>query len=179
MILKSAIFEEPFKPQAGGGQRIHSRHWRRANIPTLRGYVCTTPKPRAEIPLVSDKGDPVLAHWQYGLGRAVAFTSDAKPKWATDWMGWEQVSAVLVADGAMEFAASWRTPTSIRTSAIDKGEGHISVEALDAQGNFRNFLNLQTVVVSPKGERQTVRLEQTGPGHYEATIPDEGSRRRI
>jgi len=30
---------------------------------------------------------------------------------------------------------------------------------------------LQTVVVSPKGEKQTVRLEQTGPGHYEARFP--------
>ena len=46
--------------------------------PTLLGYVATTPKPRAETPLWTDKGDPLLAHWQYGLGRAVAFTSDAK-----------------------------------------------------------------------------------------------------
>jgi hypothetical protein len=54
---------------------------------------------------------------------------------------------------------------------VDKGEGLINVEALDEQGNYRNFLNLQTVVVSPKGERQMVRLEQTGPGHYEARFP--------
>jgi hypothetical protein len=54
---------------------------------------------------------------------------------------------------------------------IDKGEGVISVEALDPNGNYQNFLNLQTVVVSPKGERQMVRLEQTGPGHYEARFP--------
>jgi hypothetical protein len=55
--------------------------------------------------------------------------------------------------------------------ALDKGEGLINVEAIDEQGNFRNFLNLQAVVASPKGERQTVRLEQTGPGHYEARFP--------
>ena len=55
--------------------------------------------------------------------------------------------------------------------AVDKGQGLINVEALDEQGNFRNFLTLQTVVVSPKGEKQTVRLEQTGPGHYEARFP--------
>ncbi len=54
---------------------------------------------------------------------------------------------------------------------MDKGEGVLSVEALDAQGNYRNFLNLQAVVVSPKGERQMVRLEQKGPGHYEARFP--------
>ena len=40
-----------------------------------------------------------------------------------------------------------------------------------SKGNFRNFLNLQAIVASPKGERQTVRLEQTGPGHYEARFP--------
>jgi hypothetical protein len=54
---------------------------------------------------------------------------------------------------------------------VDKGEGLINVEALDDQGNYKNFLNLQTIVVSPKGERQTVHLEQTGPGHYEARFP--------
>jgi hypothetical protein len=54
---------------------------------------------------------------------------------------------------------------------VDKGEGVMNVEALDEQGNYRNFLNLQTIVVSPKGERQTVRLEQTGPGHYETRFP--------
>jgi hypothetical protein len=55
--------------------------------------------------------------------------------------------------------------------SVDKGEGLINVEALDEQGNFRNFLNLQALVASPKGERTTVRLEQTGPGHYEAHFP--------
>jgi len=54
---------------------------------------------------------------------------------------------------------------------VENGQGHINVEALDEQGNYRNFLTLQTVVVSPKGEKQTVRLEQTGPGHYEAPFP--------
>ena len=54
---------------------------------------------------------------------------------------------------------------------VDKGEGVINVDALDAQGNYRNFLNLQAVVASPKGQSQTVRLEQTGPGHYEARFP--------
>jgi hypothetical protein len=54
---------------------------------------------------------------------------------------------------------------------VDKGEGLINVEALDDQGNYRNFLNLQTTVISPKGEKQNVRLEQTGPGHYEAHFP--------
>src|SRR4029434_4923457 len=32
--------------------------------------------------------DPLLATWRYGLGRSVAFTSDAKAKWGVLWVRW-------------------------------------------------------------------------------------------
>ena len=105
VILKSAIYEEPFKPQLQSSSEL-VRGIGAGEYPTLLGYVATTPKPRAEIPLVTDKGDPLLAHWQFGLGRAVAFTSDAKAKWSKNWLGWGEVPAILVADRAMEFAAA-------------------------------------------------------------------------
>src|SRR5262249_46603246 len=69
VILKSAIYEEPFKPQLRSSSEV-VRGIGAAEYPNLLGYVATTPKPRAETPLWTDKGDPLLAHWQYGLGRA-------------------------------------------------------------------------------------------------------------
>ena len=45
------------------------------------------------------------------------------------------------------------------------------MDAVDPSGKYRNFLNLKSVVVGPKGERQSITLGQTGPGHYEARIP--------
>jgi len=169
VILKSAIFEEPFKPRLVSASEV-VRGIGAAEYPTLRGYVCTTPKPRAELPLVSDKGDPVLAHWQHGLGRAVAFTSDAKAKWATDWLGWEKFRQFWSQIGQWSLRRLENADFSAEVS-IDKGEGHISIEALDPKGDYKNFLNLQTVVVSPKGERQILRLDQTGPGRYEGRFP--------
>jgi uncharacterized membrane protein len=77
VILKSAIFEEPFTPRVVAGSELTRGM---GAYPPLLGYVCTTSKPRAELPLVCDKGDPLLAHWQFGLGRAVAWTSDAKAR---------------------------------------------------------------------------------------------------
>jgi Ca-activated chloride channel homolog len=167
VILKSAIFEDPFTPKLVAASEIVRGI---GNWPILRGYVCTTPKPRAEIPLVSDKGDPILAHWQYGLGRAVAFTSDAKSRWARDWLGWEQYRQFWsqTAQWALRRVENADFTTDV---AVDRGEGFISVDAVDKNGDYRNFLTLDTVVVSPKGERVTVRLEQTGPGHYEARFP--------
>jgi uncharacterized membrane protein len=169
VILKSAIYEDPFKPQLRS-QTEPLRGISSADYPTLLGNVATTPKPRAETPLVTDKGDPLLAHWQYGLGRAVAFTSDAKAKWGKIWLNWDKYRQFWSQIGQWSLRRIENADFATEVN-VDKGEGLINVEALDAQGNFRNFLDLQTVVVSPKGQRQTVRLEQTGPGHYEARFP--------
>jgi uncharacterized membrane protein len=169
VILKSAIIEDPFKPQLAAASElvrgIGGDEW-----PTLRGYVATSSKPRSEVPLVSDKGDPILAHWQFGLGRTVAFTSDARPKWAQDWMGWGKYQQFW--SQTINWALRRVDTADFNTEvSVDNGRGTISVEALDAQGNYRNFLNLQTAVVNPKGERVMVNLEQTGPGRYEAKFP--------
>jgi len=169
VILKSAIYEEPFRPKLVAPSEL-IRGIGSEEYPTLHGYVSTQPKPRAEVPLHTHKGDPLLAHWQYGLGRAVAFTSDAKSKWARMWLSWDKYRQfwTQVAQWSLRRVENADFTTEV---TIDKGEGVISVEALDANGNYKNFLNLQTVVVSPKGDRQMVRLEQTGPGHYEARFP--------
>jgi uncharacterized membrane protein len=169
VILKSAIYEDPFQPQVRSVSEV-VRGIGSTEYPKLLGYVATSPKPRAETPLWTDKGDPLLAHWQYGLGRAVAFTSDAKPRWARIWLDWAKYRQFWSQIGQWSMRRLENADFTTEV-AVDKGEGLINVEALDEQGNFRNFLNLQAIVASPKGQRQTVRLEQTGPGHYEARFP--------
>ncbi|MGD1092966.1 MAG: VWA domain-containing protein [Bryobacteraceae bacterium] len=56
--------------------------------PALKGYVKFIAKPTAETVLSIDK-DPLLSRWQYGLGRVAVFASDAKPRWAADWVTWK------------------------------------------------------------------------------------------
>jgi uncharacterized membrane protein len=169
VILKSAIYEEPFKPQVRSVTEV-VRGISAADYPSLLGYVATTPKPLAETPLWTDKGDPLLAHWHYGLGRAVAFTSDAKSKWARIWLNWDKYRQFWSQIGQWSLHRLENADFTTEVT-VDKGEVLINSEALDAQGNYRNFLNLQAIVVSPRGERQTIHIEQTGPGHYEARFP--------
>ena len=141
-----------------------------AEYPQLLGYVCTTPKSRAEIPLVTQKGDPLLAHWQFGLGRAVAWTSDAKPSGRpTGWAGTNTASSGCKSPSGACGAS--RPPISPPRSRWKKARATSASRPLTPRGNYRNFLNLDTLVVSPKGQEQIVRLEQTGPGHYEAKFP--------
>ncbi len=56
--------------------------------PALKGYVRFLPKPSAEMVLRIDRKEPLLERWQYGLGRAAVFTSDATSRWAADWVSW-------------------------------------------------------------------------------------------
>lgn len=171
IILKAAINEEPFTPKLVAASEP-VRGIAGGSYPQLLGYVATEPKPRAEIPLVTEKGDPLLAHWQYGLGRTVAFTSDARNKWARNWTTWSQYQQFW------RQVAQWSLRRLARAdftaeAVIESGNGRLSVEALDPQGNFQNFLTLQAVVVGPNGTRQNVTLQQNGPGHYEAEFPAE------
>jgi Ca-activated chloride channel homolog len=167
IILKSAINEEPFTPQ-----RVAATEPVRglSAFPQLLGYVATEPKPRAEIPLVTEKGDPLLAHWHYGLGRTVAFTSDARNKWAQHWTSWGQYRQFWqqVARWSLRRLAN---ADFVAAAAIEAGAGKITVEALDAQGDFQNYLTLQALVAGPGGAKQTVPLKQTAPGQYEADFP--------
>src|SRR5262249_40281313 len=54
VILKSAIYEDPFKPQLRSASEVISGI-AGSEYPTLLGYVATTPKARAETPLWTDK----------------------------------------------------------------------------------------------------------------------------
>ena len=149
VILKSAIMERPFKPRVAGSSEV-IRGIDPAGYPVLYGTVASTAKSRAEVPLVTPEGDPLLAHWQYGLGRSVAFTSDARSKWAKDWVSWDKYRQFWIQ------TALWSVrrlqPSDVSASMnVEGGKGLITVEALDADGNYRNFLNLQTLLTAPDG----------------------------
>jgi Mg-chelatase subunit ChlD len=60
-----------------------------ASAPALKGYVRYQAKSAAQTLLRIDQKEPLLATWQYGLGRAAVFTSDAKARWASDWVAWQ------------------------------------------------------------------------------------------
>ena len=55
--------------------------------PELLGYIRFETKPTAD-EILDVEGDPLLVRWQYGIGRAAVFASDAKSRWAASWLTW-------------------------------------------------------------------------------------------
>ena len=100
VLLRPFLVEGPFVPRAApGGQGRGSPLRGIAALPPLLGYVASTPKDRAQVLLWTPQDDPLLATWQYGLGHALAWTSDLKRQWGRDlvrWDGFPRLAAQLI-----------------------------------------------------------------------------------
>ena len=166
---KSAIIDEPFIPQRIKPTQVLSGIDLEL-APFLLGYVATQPRPTAEVFLVSDRGDPLLASWQYGLGKSVAFTSDAKARWASDWLDWGGYGKFwtqLVRD-TMRKATLSNFQAEIKK---EKGMAHLAIDALDDAGDFLNQLENEVSLISPDLKKKQLAVTQTAPGRYELDFP--------
>ncbi len=140
-------------------------------MPKLLGYNGTTAKPAAQTVLVTARDDPLLAQWQYGLGRSVAWTSDSTGRWAKSWIGW---------DGFSKFFSQmvgWTFPGEesggIEAAFVDRGgRTYLRVESVNADGSPRDFYATRVALVAPDEHftTTTVDLSQVAPGVYEAPV---------
>jgi len=170
MASRTFIVEKLQVPKVTGAGNWTSL---RQPLPPLRAYIATTPKQTAEVSLLSMDEDPLLARWQYGLGRTVAWTSDLEGKWAAEWVGWagnsrlwnEIVAWTLpqIEDGV------WKTQTH-----LEGGNGKVTVTLPDGAAMPQE---LEAVVLNQQMERQVIRLRPTAPGVLEGAFPasDPGS----
>lgn len=140
--------------------------------PNLFGYVATTAKDTATVPLMSHEEDPVLAHWRYGLGKSVAYTSDVTTRWAQPWVNWEGFGSFWAQGVRWAMRDLSKSAFQVDTAVRD-GRGTVRIDAVDEQGRFINGLRPQAIVTgpAPEFERSVVDFQQTGPGIYESSFP--------
>jgi hypothetical protein len=169
MAAKSSLIEEPFVPHViEPDEAIRGISF--DECPFLLGYVATKPKPTTKVSLVSDRGDPVLASWRVGLGRTVAFTSDVKSRWASDWITWNGFPKfwAQVARATMRRPSATGFETSI---AIEKGKATLTIDAVDPAGRYMNGLVTKVTFIKPNSASAVVEGRQTAPGRYEVQLP--------
>jgi uncharacterized protein YegL len=140
-----------------------------AGAPMLRGFARTKARDDAEVLLESASGAPLLIRWQYGLGRAVVFASDAKNRWAADWLQWGGYGKFW---GQITRDILHRdTGESLRFKVTrEGGDAHIRLDAMSGDGNWRNRLAPVVRVRPPTGAEQILPLHQTSPGAYVGTV---------
>ncbi|MGI8928194.1 MAG: VWA domain-containing protein, partial [Candidatus Limnocylindrales bacterium] len=138
-------------------------------LPQLRGYNGSTAKAAAQTVLVSTRDDPILAQWQYGLGRSVAWTSDGQGRWAANWVGW---------DGFNRFFSqlvAWTFPGEesggLEAEFITEGDAtRLQLRSVESDGTPRNFFDTVVGITDPTFDLRELRLDQIAPGVYETDL---------
>jgi uncharacterized membrane protein len=200
LISQSFVHEKRFNPQLV--TRIGPAEGLAAPLPDLFGFVRTSKRqsPLVEMPIETPRlGDhtfPILAFWQYGLGKSIAFTSDArtlredgKVYWDHDWASsnlytkfWEQT--VDWSLRAVDTGQYLKLNTEVRDGKI-----RLTLEARDEKSKVpitslldqdeRKGYGLKVGVTFPsfKGAGEAryreLKFEQTSGGVYETELPAE------
>jgi uncharacterized membrane protein len=171
LASRSYIVEEAFVPVLTANSPIMDGI---RSAPPLLGYVAASPKQTAQVILRGPEpfSDPLLAAWQYGLGRAVAFTSDATARWAVNWVTWADFTRFW--GQAIRWTITEGRSNNLEARVLLEGaQARLVVDARDDAGNFLNGLDLQASLVQPDLDTRSLRLRQVAPGRYEALFTPE------
>lgn len=188
VINKPLIKEVPFAPRvlATGSTLTAGMD----SAPQLLGLVITSLKddPKAVLEMASEDDEPLLAHWQLGLGRVAAFTSDAGAAshqaaggmvWSQQWLDWPEAAGFWV-----QLARTISRPpmnqeaeliASIAGDTLNLTLEFASDGLLEADGAStpllisNAYLQVDGTIYQPDGSMTPVRLRQTAPGRYEAS----------
>ncbi len=171
---RALLVERRFVPRHTGPLARLGIDWSAA--PPLLGFVLTVPRPGAEVLLDTGPGEgaedgPILVRWRYGLGRAVAFTSDATARWSAPWLGWPGYAEVL--GGVVRWAA--RPPEAPGFGSeltVEEGRGEVRLDAEGPDGRPVNGLVARARLTGPPGVGlpSELPLTQVAPGDYRATF---------
>jgi Ca-activated chloride channel family protein len=175
------IIEEPFLPvpsvSGGDGSAISPilRGIAPATFPALLGYNGTTPKAAARVALLTPRGDPLLATWQYGLGHSVAWTSDLSGRWAQHWLEWDEFSRFV---GQM---VNWSLPLPDDekldlTASVSGNRAILTAQVSDNSIGAKRASQVIARLIAVDGEIIEAELIPSGANRYQAmvTLPAEG-----
>jgi Mg-chelatase subunit ChlD/uncharacterized membrane protein len=185
-VTRNAIVERELYPRVTKAvQALRGIDFGRA--PGLRGIVPVKPKAQAEVLLRTHLGDPLLVRGRRGLGRTLAFASDAKPRWAASWVMWSGFSKLWsqLARDTMRQGASLLGGATIGVhQGATLGSWQVVVDVESPEG-FANDLVGEVEIIDPalaeddEARKRSVPLELSAPGRYEGTVHDVNAGQRL
>ena len=179
LIRKNLVREGQFTPR-----RVNTGSPVLANLPDtppLNGLVLTGARydRRVDMPLLGPEGEPLFAHWQVGLGRAAAWTSDATNRWATPWLDWPGY-ADFWARTVRYLSRPARSQDAELTAALDGDLLNVRLDLTqapdpgnsnDKENNATSPSTVRGKLLRPDGSISDLTLQQTGPGVYVGAAP--------
>ena len=121
--------------------------------------------------LTSPEPDHILARWQYGSGRSVAWTSDVTGAWSANWVTWPAFSQALTG------MIKWTFP-QFQSSPLELN-GHLTGQELTLEAKSGNITldgsqgeqgELRAIVTDESLGSREIQFTSTAPGEYSAQL---------
>lgn len=168
LMSRTYVVDGEFVPAIGDAGEWGSL-WK-DGVPPLQAYIATTAKELAEVGLWTPDDDPLLARWQYGSGRTVAWTSDASGKWSSDWIRWPSFPKVFAEWVKWTFPQFDPSPYQVKASG-DGGKGLLTVESgSEAGSGGHKKLGATIEGLDSASAADPLELMPVAPGRYEAEL---------
>ncbi len=135
--------------------------------PQLKGYVRFQARPTSDTILMADREDPLLVRWQYGLGRTAVFTSDAKNRWAANWVQWpgfDKLWANIFRDLLPH------APQSETTADFDRASDELVVDYRLSRNVEEPAVTPDIFVLGPEGFHAPLKMGKVAAGHYRGRL---------
>ena len=135
------------------------------DLPPVEGYVETRPRPGAEVLMtVSKTKAPLLASWQYGLGRATALMTEPVGPGTKSWSQWKDYGRVL-ARVVAKTCANRQPPFLVETVRRGRRLSLIATRLRRSAGRPR------VARMNGATEESAARdLKETAPGRFEGVF---------
>ncbi|MGH9584255.1 MAG: VWA domain-containing protein, partial [Bryobacteraceae bacterium] len=134
------------------------------SAPPLKGYTRFLAKPDAEtiLSIGPVKKDPLYVEWQYGLGRAAVFASDAKSRWADSWITWPGFDKFWI-NVSRELL---KQPENGAQAAFDSANGDVVVRYRVPPNVSEPAAPPEIFAIGPGGFEKPVAIEKAAPRLY-------------
>jgi Ca-activated chloride channel family protein len=140
------------------------------DLPELDGYDYAKAKPNAQVDLTSTRDDPILAKWQFGLGRVIAWTGDSGADFALAWNDWSGYDAFWGNVVRWALPDPENRPINVSVSR-DGPEAIVNVTSVGLNGDYVDLAATFATVTGPDGAvTANIPLYQSGPGQYQFRI---------
>ena len=166
---KSAIKEDLYGTVQTGDHRALAG-FQDTELPFSLGYLMTQQKPTAQVLLVTETGDPLLAVSRFGLGTGLAFTSDMTERWGGEWLAWGdfgrfwgQVFRSIARNNDGEGISV--------TPQINDDRWKLAIRRSSPSGEPQSKVNWELTSLDDQGVKRTHVVDEVGLGQYAASIP--------
>ncbi|MCC6221707.1 MAG: VWA domain-containing protein [Deltaproteobacteria bacterium] len=147
-----------------------------SDFPPVLGFVETLPKKGSELELITQKDEtnfPIMASWNYGDGKVIAYTSDANGRWSNPWIEWPSFNKFWIEI----FEASKSKSNENRKDVdfdlrhyVDRGDLVLDLAIFDTALKTKSSAPISAKILDPNGEVNVREFEAIAKGRFKTNI---------